>query len=241
MQVLGNIDFPAYIVVNSSTAPKLNYVVVQPGFIESTRLATDSNIYYQIQVINQGVNNITNFYLQYNPNVFSVNPNTNITLTPNQTESYEITLTNPNGTNINDNFYFQSSDNNISLQVPFSLSFTNNSNSSNQIDEYNSSISDTSKYTCTQLLGQICSSSQVCAGESVTSSEGLCCIGEGSLCISSTSTGSSSSYTWVGFLIAGIVIVGIILLFIRYKRVKPDKNPLKKKIEESEKNLKKIP
>ena len=236
---IGQYEFPSYLIVNGSTIKKVNYVSVQPGYIQSDRLISDNNIYYQVQINNIGSNNISNLYLQYDSNLFSVNPSNNITLAPGQSQIYQITLNTPSRSDINDTFYFISSDNNISMSMPFSVNFFENASDINQTIPKNVSGNETALYSCSELLGQICSSDQVCSGSSVTSTDGICCMG---VCSSSTSnTSSSGSYSWLGYLIAAIVIIGALVLYVRYKRVKPEKNPIGKKIEEAEKSTKHMP
>ena len=79
------------------------------------------------------------------------------------------------------------------------------------------------KYHCS-VFGDICNADETCSGEIKISLDGQCCVnGE---CVSKTSEGGSSA--WIGYLIAAIVIIAGIFIWIRYRKIKAEKNPIKK-------------
>lgn len=81
---------------------------------------------------------------------------------------------------------------------------------------------------CSEFPGKLCSADQVCSGDLVTSAEGpsACCVH--GACTVRSETGSSLA--WIGWLIAAIVLIAVVFMWIRYKRIKADKNPLEKKV-----------
>lgn len=88
------------------------------------------------------------------------------------------------------------------------------------------------KYHCYEFPGKICAASERCSGDTIVSLDGACCVkGE----CGSESTGGRS-YAWVGYVIAALVIVAGVVIYIKYKKIKAEKNPLEKKILSSEKS-----
>jgi hypothetical protein len=82
-----------------------------------------------------------------------------------------------------------------------------------------------SLYTCEDLSGKICAVGEVCSGKEVLSKDGICCnIGE---CLKKEQTQSGSN-AWMGYVIAALVIVMGVFLWIKYKGVKKEVNPLEK-------------
>ena len=80
------------------------------------------------------------------------------------------------------------------------------------------------KYHCSEFPGKICNADESCSGESIVSLDGQCCVNGD--CVSKTSEGGSSA--WIGYLIAAIVILAGIFIWIRYRKIKAEKNPIKK-------------
>ncbi len=89
------------------------------------------------------------------------------------------------------------------------------------------------KYHCYEFPGRICTADETCSGQSIVSLDGPCCVnGE---CKSKTEEGGSSA--WIGYLIAAVVIILGIFIWLRYKKVKAEKNPLAQKIISIEKKM----
>jgi len=80
------------------------------------------------------------------------------------------------------------------------------------------------KLLCSDYPGKKCNADEVCSVEPYIVSDGPCCVyGE---CISKQEEGGSNA--WIGYLIAAIVIIAGIFIWIRYKKIKAEKNPIKK-------------
>ncbi len=86
------------------------------------------------------------------------------------------------------------------------------------------------KYHCYEFPGKICEANQICSGQTITSSDGACCVNGN--CISKN--GGGGSYAWIGYLIAAIVIIAGIFIYLRYRKIKEEKNPLAKRVQNIE-------
>jgi hypothetical protein len=83
------------------------------------------------------------------------------------------------------------------------------------------------KYNCSQYPGTICKADETCSGESIFSNDSTdkrCCVN--GKCASKTPGRGSSA--WIGYLIAAIVIIAGVFIWIRYKKIKAEKNPIKR-------------
>ena len=121
--------------------------------------------------------------------------------------------------NINSGAYY--------IQLPVLIKFTENQteNSTPYLDNYESV-----KY-CSELNGKICTAGEVCGGDTKTSLDGACCLAS----CQKEDTGGSNS--WIGWLIAGVVLIVLLYVYSRYKKTKSNKG-LDSLIEESDKRSK---
>lgn len=83
---------------------------------------------------------------------------------------------------------------------------------------------------CSDLQGVVCTAGEVCSGEKRTSLNGVCCLGE---CSNDMEEGGNE---WIGYLIAGILSIGLIIVFLRYRKTK-GKSEFGKRVSDAEKNL----
>jgi len=91
-------------------------------------------------------------------------------------------------------------------------------------------------YNCSDITkdkdipGGLCAANETCSGKILQTLDGACCV-NGACVVKEVKT----SYAWVGYLIGGIVLIGAVYIWIRYKKTKGEKNPLPKKVAEIEK------
>jgi hypothetical protein len=91
-------------------------------------------------------------------------------------------------------------------------------------------LEDYSRYRCAEIPGKLCAADEQCSKKSVVTQDGACCvIGD---CAGAS---SGSSYAWIGYLIAGLVIISAVFIWFKYKKTSAEKNPLQRKVSEIEK------
>lgn len=81
--------------------------------------------------------------------------------------------------------------------------------------------------------GEICADDEECSAKTITSASGPCCVGIDAVCKSK----GSSSKAWIGYLLGAIVILAGVFLWVRYKKIKAEKNPIGKKIQLLERRM----
>lgn len=234
---IGKYNFLAYVIKNESIIAKKNDSLdINPKIIEDRILMDDKNLQYRFIVKNIGGNTVSDIYLNYNSDFFSINPSKKITLLTDQSAQYNLTLKSSKE-NISEIVYIKSDKNNISYSFPVEIKFVKNISQINLVVPNNTVNNQSSLRSCDELLGDICLVNEVCSGTTEPSTEGVCCKG---LCKSEVRVNSNA---WIGYLIAAIVIIALLFLYFKYKKVKIDKNPLERKIQEAEKSekVKRIP
>jgi hypothetical protein len=68
-------------------------------------------------------------------------------------------------------------------------------------------------YYCSELGGKICSANETCSEATINSMDGKCCVAE----CQQTSSGEGGS-SWVGWVIAAVVLMGVGVIFFKYKK-----------------------
>ncbi len=89
------------------------------------------------------------------------------------------------------------------------------------------------KYYCYEFPGKTCKADETCSGQIITSLDGACCVNGDC----AATSGGGGSLAWIGWLLAAIVVIVIIYIWMRYRKVKAEKNPLEKKILSFEKKI----
>lgn len=66
--------------------------------------------------------------------------------------------------------------------------------------------------TCSELEGSVCTSSQICQGDSVYAKDNVCCVGS---CVKQDSSGENNKL--VGWVLIGIVVLLLLIFFAKFK------------------------
>jgi len=89
-------------------------------------------------------------------------------------------------------------------------------------------------YMCAELNGLECDSGEVCSNAVINALDtSICCTG---IC-QETGGGSGGGKAWIGYLIGGIIVVGGIILFLKYKKTGNTGSPTKLRFAMAEKRL----
>lgn len=224
---IGKYSVPAYLVGNASVSVITNYshvntteyIVLLPENIQSTILYGSKENIINFFIFNRGNSSVNGIYLDYNRKVFEISPDEKITIAANSSISYNISIRSE--LNSSSNYTIRAVYPNGSKTLNVNLEFTS------KPEEVKTSLK------CYELSGTICSADQICSSQTTPSSDGLCCIG---FCKQSSSSANSSS--WIGYLIAVFVIIVGIYIWIKYSRVKADKNVIAKKVSYFDKKFK---
>jgi hypothetical protein len=236
---LGVYDFPLYLTVGSE--PVANDTVenntVQNNtteqsrqiFLEITpqklsRLALIGSFpSYGFALYNKGNETVENIKFVYNTSLLSLGAEDSVDLEANQTYYFNTTFNNPINDTIRETILIETGDSNIS--IPLFIDVTKNITT--VIDTYAEPVSDNNNtnetrrtsFYCSEMSGKICPEGTSCSISLVESKDGKCCLG-------TCAKVKTSSYSWIGYLIAGIVVLVIAVVWMKYKGVKAPANPV---------------
>ncbi|MBU1988042.1 MAG: hypothetical protein KKD94_01000 [Nanoarchaeota archaeon] len=204
--------------------------MINPGVIRDTVLVSDEILSYSFGIVNQGENEIENLRFDYDRNRFIISPEENISIGVNETAHFNLALKESPRNRVRGVVVAYSGD--VYEYLVFTVNLT--SDAGQVLREYSkdSTVSGPSYY-CSELSGgKFCSPDDVCSTTKVAAIDGLCCTGE---CGSASSGGSKS---WIGYLLGGIVVLVIIILFVKYRKTgKSKESPLKARVSGIEKKL----
>lgn len=226
---IGEYSVPAYIkgkgsVPSNSTEEEIILpirILVIPSQIESIVYRGNAPGGYQFFIRNTGTESAENAYLDYDRRLISITPDEKISVKPNATAFYNISIKSNVNRSIATTIYFRSGSYSAPLLV--NINFTDDaSKAATTYTNVPSSSDGKTSYKCFELMGTICTADQTCTGTVISSSDGNCCKGA---CVVQNND-SEGGYAWIGYLIAGIVILGGVYLWIRFKKTKTDGNSI---------------
>lgn len=193
---------------NATNVSKSNVYFV-PQKIERELFSGEEET-YPVTIVNDG-DDLENISLEYNKDVFSINPEPPLNLASGK--SFVFNLSMQTDRSVNESITLNT--NNIKAYLNVKISISNRTTNKNETKK--------NLFYCDELGGNICKGNEECSIENVESLDGPCCKGK---CIEKKEGGTS----WAGYIIAVIAIILIIYIYYRYKSVKKEKNPLAKRI-----------
>jgi len=194
--------------------------------IRSSILASKSPPSYSFELRNIGENRIRSIYLDYNREKFIVFPDEDIDLDPE--ESANVTLSLMEGVEFPVKGAVIAYAGNVSEFILVEIDSTTNED---EVETVYLEDEEGPGYYCSELGGVICVGGEVCSESPVESIGGECCLAE-------CETGSGGSKAWIGYLIAAIIILVLLIVYIKYKKTgKPPAVPTEKRFEMAEKKL----
>ena len=211
---IGDYSMPVYIAKKSGFSSNGKFVERVGIFpIEIKRVVSRaSNLFYPIRIKNEGDVRIDFIEVwSNNPNI-KISPEKFDNLSVEGEIEFNLSIEEIFDSRFEDVVYVQTGD--IVHIIPLTLDLLASNESSEDIEE---------GYYCVELGGQICDTSKTCSGEIQGSIDGSCCL---SVCEEPPSSSGSSGI--IGWLLFGIVIVGGIILWVKFKKAKPSKSGLDK-------------
>ncbi len=236
---LGKYLVPAYIIgkkeiINESIIEDGIILEVNPIEIRSIVLLGDERIIaYPFQIFNRGDKSADRVSIDYDIEMFSIAGIENISLNPNGVVELNVSYIGKIDENIKkngviDTIVIKSGD--FIYELPIIISFTEN--------ETNVETPYLKNYTkleyCSELNGKICTAGDSCNGKIKQTIEGQCCV-EGACVVDD---GANGGYSWIGWLIGGIVLVILIYSYLKYKKTKGT-DEFGRRISEAENKMKK--
>lgn len=188
-----------------------DYVFEITPKIINTKVLVDSNIpNYVFSIKNLGVYEINNLYLVFNEGVIEVSPKSNITIGFNDSVDFNITVKNKTK-DIREVVVVNGGK--VPEYLLFTLGFTRDSGSTGTT--YLGDNNAVQKDYCIEIpgtYGDACSEGQTCDGYTVDSIDSpVCCIG---VCVDQSSGGNA----WIGYLVAAILILVLLIIYTKYKK-----------------------
>lgn len=159
---------------------------------------------FSFVITNRGLVEMPELTLEYAKDRYSLNPSRIKSLRVNESRTINITL-NKEEIPFSDTLLLRSGDEIVEL--PLNFIYLDESNQTGNTKDPNNQ---TSSLYCRELNGKICSTSEICSGESINSADGTCCRG------TCTPAPQSSSLAWLGYLIGAVVLIVLIIVGGRY-------------------------
>ena len=148
-------------------------------------------------------------YLDYDRNIFSIEPDARFNFRENEPFYYNLTVKNyPDNESLSETIYLRSG--NDSYPLYFEVIFTEKSEDVSTTYE-NSDGSVLTGARCSEIPGVVCSASEICSSTAVSSLDGPCCT---TICQQKKSSGGSS--VW-GYVLFGILILILVAVWFWYK------------------------
>jgi len=200
-----------------------------PKTIESVILF-DEAPFYPFSIINTGGESIEDLILEYDSEIFIIEPSLQEVIAAGETLNYTLTLKKQNEP-IEETILLRSGD--LLIEFPITVAYTENLEQA-QTPYLEEDYLETQGYYCEELGGKACTAGEVCATDSVSSLDiSSCCLGT-----CSTPT-EESSFAWVGYLIAAVLLVVVVIILGRYIKTRKQRHPLEKTLTNLEKKKKK--
>ncbi len=218
---VGTYKVVAYITGNATVIQK-RYIRTEPSYIEETLWKGGKEVTYSVTLYNTGTETYRNIAVEYDKDVLRVKPDTFKELKANKSISFNVSII---GTqkDISEIVIVRLSEN-TSMEIPLDIRFRSNESVSSNVTTNTTS----NEYYCVELGGAVCLGETSCDGSIRQTRDGECCIGA---CIAF----KEKSNAWIGYLIAGLLILAGTYVYYRYHRAKEQGDVFKKKVMEAEK------
>ncbi len=222
---LGIYKIPIFLISDEKNSD-LQILRFSPRTIEKIFLSSDEELDYIFSLDNLQNKKLENIELFYDKEKFKISPD-KFSLAPKESISLTLKIKGGDGDKIEDFVYAKYKNDSIPLYLDIRFS----DNPEEELDFINNSENSSIKgYYCHELEGKLCSAGETCEGktkQSLDGIKGVCCIGK---CVI-----PKKSNSWIGYLIALILTGAVIFIWFKYRKVKPETNPVAKIALESKK------
>lgn len=199
LATIGKYKVPVQIINSQSIQQSGVSLSVFPKIVKEV-LKLNSIKSYNFSILNNGQETLENIYFAYNQEIFSLDKES-LSLGVNESANLSVTLKSLSQ-NFSETIAIALGSETIA-NLTFQISFTQNdsqvTNSSNP------------EYYCSELGGKFCSATELCSGQLIQSLDGSCCLGTCNL-------EEKKSSSWIFYLLAGLVLLIMIFIYLRYKK-----------------------
>ncbi len=183
----------------------------------------DSDGIYTFKIIHTGLENIEDFYFEYNQDFFDITGIPDI-IEAGEIYEFGLNLKIPNEP-IDETIYLTYGDE--SVFFPVNIIYTENEEEIIVPGEKSEEVS----YSCSVLKGVECGNQESCSGNVVSSLDvNECCLGQ-------CSEEESGSLAWVGWLLGFILVIVLLFVGIKYFRTRKQKDVFRRKVREAGKTM----
>ena len=225
----GDYTIPLLII---SDEPEIEYLPPLrffPRNIESIIFLEDPLSSYPFEILNSGDVELIDLELDFNRDLFLIEPLEISRIPPDARAYFNLSLR--DRTPIDEVITLRSGD--LEFEFPIVVDYTERESEADTPylqDDY----TETQAYFCSELNGRICTAQEACSIENVNALDTAnCCLGS---CIAQEQE-SVTSFAWIGYMIALVVLLVLVIIGGRYLKSRKNKaNPMKAKISKAEKS-----
>ncbi len=212
MITIGSYELPILILPKDSSQPEnlLSKFRFYPREIKSIILINRQQS-FPFSIINDENLQIDNILIEYDSTLFDITPQVLTHIGPKSKVDFNLTLKTLQN-NINSQIIMKSGD--IVVSLPVLINYTSKIEEV-QTPYLESNYSETSSYYCAELGGKPCIAGEVCSTNTLPSFDNAqCCTG---IC---NQPPVKNSYSWIGYLIASIIVIVLVIVGARYYKTK---------------------
>lgn len=207
---IGKYRVPVFIRSNATVpiAGNTNVWAVEPSRIKGTIERSGKLPSYLVTATYKGNRDLKNIILTYNKSIFTIVPDTFKKIAVNESLTFNVSVKERVNSSRTEQISFGSGNESYVLLVALETQIIiNNTN------QTGANGTESLPY-CSQLSGIVCRGADQCSKAPVASREGLCCL---ATCEQPT----PASKAWIGYLLFGIILLVGIIIWSKYKKVRP--------------------
>ena len=218
---ISHYSLPIFIRGNTTVLPPVTSPLeCRPASIWERINQSDSLSPYEIELINHGNKDIKNVVIDYNKQLFTVKPDSFGIIRAEQVMHFNISIKKKPSASFSETLSVRAGD----ISIPLLLEIV----VSNETSERKIMTGNTSSY-CADLGGALCEEGTQCSGAVIASRDGSCCT---AACVQP----QKQSSAWIGYTLGAVVLIGLTLLWLRYKGVS-GKNTFAERVASAEKKF----